>query len=81
MNTREELRMEEITARLNRIPDTYYGFVVAVLTYVRKKESRMKAVEKYLDDNPSALTSDILEFISGQDDFYEDAAPACAEVS
>ncbi len=73
--------MEKITERLNSIPDTYYGFVAGVLTYVKKKESRMKAVERFMDDNPEALTSDILEFISGQEDFYEDAAHACAEVS
>lgn len=30
-------------------------------------------------DNPSALTSEILEFISKQDDFYDDAAYANAE--
>ena len=33
-----------------------------------------------LNNNPSALSSDILDFISEQDDFYEDAAYAHAEV-
>ena len=81
MSIKKESEMEEITIRLNNVPDTYYGFVAGVLSYVRKKESRLKAVEKYMNDNPSALTSDILEFISSQEDFFEEAAFTCAEVS
>lgn len=66
--------MEAFTIKLNNVVDSYYGFVVAVLTYVKKKESRLEAVKNFMNNNPSALSSDILEFISGQDDFYEDAA-------
>lgn len=72
--------MEAFTVKLNNVADSYYGFVVAVLTYVKKKESRFAAVEEFMRNNPSALSSDILEFISNQDDFYEDAAYAHAEV-
>lgn len=68
--------MENFTKKLNNVADSYYGFVVAVLTYVRNKESRLSVVEEFIDNNPSALSSDILEFISAQDDFYEDAAYA-----
>lgn len=68
--------MEKFAIRLSNVPDSYYGFVVAVLTYVKKKESRFKVVEAFMDNNPYASTSDILEFISDQDDFYEDAAYA-----
>lgn len=32
-----------------------------------------------MDNHPSALSADILEFISAQDDFYEDAACAHAD--
>ena len=71
--------MEAFAIKLNNVADSYYGFVVAVLTYVKNKESRLEVVENYMNDNPSALTSDILEFISKQDDFYEDAAGAHAE--
>ncbi len=71
--------MEKFTIRLNNVKDTYYGFVVAVLTYVKKKSSRLNAVEKFMDENPNALTSDILSFISNQEDFHEDAAPERAE--
>lgn len=72
--------METFTVRLNNVADSYYGFVVAVLTYVNNKESRLAIVEEFMNNNPSALSSDILDFISEQDDFYEDAAYAHAEV-
>ena len=71
--------METFTIKLNNVADSYYGFIVAVLTYVKNKESRLEIVENYIDNNPSALSSDILEFISEQDDFYEDAAYAHAD--
>ena len=66
--------MEDFAIKLNNVTDSYYGFVIAVLTYVNKKDSRLKAVDSFMNYNPFALSSDILEFISKQDDFYEDAA-------
>lgn len=66
--------METFTIRLNNVPDSYYGFVVAVLTYVKKKEGRLSAVMNFMDEKPNALSFDILNFISSQADFYEDAA-------
>ena len=73
--------MNELTIRLKNVADSYHGFVAAVLTYVKNKESRLAVVEDYLNSNPSALSADILEFISEQNDFYEDAAYAQAKVS
>lgn len=64
--------MEEFTIRLNNIKDSYYGFVVAVLNYVKGNGARFDIVNGYLDENPDALSSDILEFISEQKDFYDD---------
>lgn len=72
--------MTEFTIRLNEVADSYYGFVVAVLTYVKKKSSRYDRVNEFMNNNPEALSSDILEFISNQDDFYEDAARPQAQV-
>lgn len=72
--------MEEFTIRLDNVKDSYYGFVVAVLNYVKKKSSRFEAVKAFMDEHPEALSSDILEFISDQDDFYEDAAYPAAKV-
>ncbi len=71
--------MEEFVIRLNNVEDSYYDFIVAVLTYVKKKKSRADAVSKFMDDHPEAKTDDILDYISEQDDFYEDAAYARVE--
>ena len=69
--------MNELTKKLLEIKDSYYGFVVAVLTYINNnKEKRYDIVKEFLEKNPSAGTSEILEFISDQEDFYDDAAYA-----
>ena len=73
--------MEELSRRLNNVEDSYHDFVVAVLTYVKKKTSRFESVKEYMDNNPDALSADILGFISNQDDFFEDAVCAHAEAS
>ena len=72
--------MEEFTIMLNNIEDSYYDFIVAVLTYVKKKQIRFDVVKEFIENNPKALTSDILAFISEQEDFYEDAAYVHAQV-
>ena len=36
--------MEEFTIRLNNIKDSYYGFVVAVLNYVKGNGARFDIV-------------------------------------
>lgn len=66
--------MEELTIMLNSVEDSYYDFIVAVLSYVKKKQERYDKVKNFIESNPGALSSDILEFISDQEDFYEDAA-------
>ena len=75
--------MEEFTIRLNNVSDSYDSFVDGVLNYVEKKQSRLIAVETFMDEHPEATTSDILWFISNQRDFYEDMAvePDCLEAA
>ena len=65
--------MEVLKNMLEKVPDTYDAFVVAVLVYVKNKESRLEEDKSFVEANSSALSSDILEFISDQDDFYNDA--------
>ena len=65
--------MPELINKLYIIPDVYPGFIIAVINYVSKKIERNEVVLMYLNGHKSALTSDDLEFISNQDDFYEDA--------
>ena len=58
---------------LEKVEDSYDGFVAAVLTYTNKNDIRYECVRTYMEQHPKALSSDILEFISKQNDFYDDA--------
>ncbi len=72
--------MEDFKTTLENIEDSYYGFVAAVITYVQKKQSRFDAVSSFIINNPKALSSDILQFITNQPDFFEDAAKQYAPI-
>ena len=60
--------------KLYEVTDTYYGFIKGVLNYVSRRIGRVDVVLDYMNNHKDAKTSDILEFISNQDDFYEDGA-------
>lgn len=66
--------MEELTALLNNIEDSYFDFVSAMVHYAEKKQSRLDAMMDFLKANPSAKSSDVVRFVSEQKDFLEDAA-------
>ncbi len=66
--------MEELVTRLKEVEDSYEDFVGAISQYARKKSSRLKAVLEYMNSNPDANSSDIIYFVSSQEDFFEDAA-------
>lgn len=66
--------MNELSALLNNIEDSYFDFVSAMLHYAKQKSSRLDALLKYLRENPNVSSSDVIEFVSEQQDFSEDAA-------
>lgn len=66
--------MEELVYLLNRVDDSYFDFVSAMIHYAEKKPDRLRRVLDYIKNNPNALSSDIIKFVSEQEDFYEDAA-------
>jgi hypothetical protein len=72
--SRDLFTMDELSDRLNSVKDAYYDFISAVIHYAEKKPERLEAVLSFIRENPKALSSDIVEFISRQDDFFEDAA-------
>ena len=72
--------MVRLTERLKRVSDAYGDFVVGVLTYAKKKPDRLKLVNTFMDNNPMALSADIIAFISVQDDFYENACIADEDI-
>lgn len=67
--------VEELKKLLWNVNDAYYGFVVAIIVYAKKKPERLRAVIDFIKSHADANSSDILEFVSNQPDFYEDAAP------
>lgn len=66
--------MEELVCLLNRVDDSYFDFVSAMIHFAEKKPDRLRRVLDYIKNNPNALSSDIIKFVSEQEDFYEDAA-------
>ena len=66
--------MEELTKLLNNVQGSYYDFVVAMLHYAKKKKSRLVVLTEFIKKNKDITTSDIIEYVSSQPDFYEDAA-------
>jgi len=66
--------MEELVCLLNRVDDSYFDFVSAMIHYAEKKPDRLRRVLDYIKNNPNDLSSDIIKFVSEQEDFYEDAA-------
>lgn len=63
--------MDELATLLKGIEDTYYDFELAILQYAKKKQTRLSTVLTYIKNHPEAKTSDVIEFISEQDDFFE----------
>jgi len=66
--------MEELTMLLNNVSDSYFDFVDSILDYAGRKKERLQVVLEFVKSNPSAKTSDIIEFVSNQADFFEDSA-------
>lgn len=72
INIAEKIKKALFEKYLVCVKDSYEGFVKAVLNYTEKSVKRNKIVSDYLIEHPEALSADILEFISDQEDFYED---------
>jgi len=66
--------MEELTALLNKVEDSYYDLVLGITHYCKKKSSRLETVLKFMKEHPYANSSDIVYFVSTQPDFVEDAS-------
>ena len=64
----------ELTALLNAIDDSYYDFVSAMINYAAKKPTRQKLLVDYIKNTPNLKSSDVVRFVSEQNDFFEDAA-------
>ena len=60
---------------MEKVTDSYNDFIIAMLNYAKKKQSRCDLLVDLLSSNPDITTSEVIRFVSEQPDFYEDAAP------
>lgn len=63
--------MEELYERIIKIPDCYFGFVMGIIAYAKKDPNHIRMLMDYLSSSESLTTSDVLEFIVSQQDFYK----------
>ncbi len=63
--------MDELYAKLNAIPDSYFGFVMGIISYAKKKPDHLKNVLQFLDNTPTLNSSDVVKYVMDQPDFHE----------
>ena len=63
--------MEELYNKLVAVPDSYFGFIMGIMTYVKQKPERLQKVLDFMDSSDTLTSSDIVEFVSDQPDFHE----------
>ena len=61
--------MEDLIQRLNGVGDSYFAFVAGVVAYAKESADHLQCINKYMDDNPDALSSDILRYVMTRPDF------------
>ena len=63
--------MDELYTKLNAIPDSYFGFVMGIISYAKRKPERLDKVLRYLNEAPNPTSSDVVKFVMEQPDFHE----------
>lgn len=63
--------MEELISKLNAIPNSYFGFVAGIVTYVKQKPSRLDNMLQFLNRSDILTTSDVVKYVMDQPDFHE----------
>lgn len=67
-----EMDIKYLRYKLHEVSDAYSDYEIAMLKYATKKSERMKKILCYLICHPKAKSSDVIEFVSNQEDFGED---------
>lgn len=63
--------MLDLRKRLENVSDSYYEFVDSTLIYAMLDEKHYELINEFLDDNKNVTSSQIIELISNQPDFYD----------
>ena len=66
-----ETAMEELYKKLNAIPNSYFGFVMGIVSYAKKKPERLQKVLDFIDNSDGITSSDVVKFVMDQPDFHE----------
>ncbi|MBO6214232.1 MAG: hypothetical protein J6N76_01700 [Lachnospiraceae bacterium] len=65
--------MGEFRIMLQNVERSYEGFVHAVISYIKTpgNEYKKDMIEKYILDNPTVNSSDVLEYMINETGFFE----------
>ena len=63
--------MDELYAKLNAIPDSYFGFVMGITAYAKQKPEHLDMLLHFLDSASNPTSSDVVKFVMDQPDFHE----------
>ena len=64
--------IEYLRYKLHSILDSDADFQIGLLAYATKNSTRLKRTICYLVNHPEAKSSDVIEYVSSQSDFWED---------
>ena len=64
--------IEYLRYKLHVISDSYADFEIGLLAYATKSGTRLRKIICYLVNHPEVKSSDVIEYVSSQPDFWED---------
>lgn len=68
--------MKELIEKLIKITGSYDDFILGVISYAKKNPEHIKILKDFLNSNPNATTSAVIEYIIQQPDFRSYSAYA-----
>jgi hypothetical protein len=63
--------MDELYIKLTAIPDSYFGFVIGIISYAKRDPECLNKVLQFLNEATNPTSSDVVQFVMEQPDFHE----------
>ena len=73
--------MDLLEKKLRNISDSYQGFVMGMITYAKEAPAKRTRLENFLDQNPQASASEIIEYVCSFPDFFDHTVVSANAVS
>ena len=73
--------MERLEAKLRSVTDSYQSFLMGMISYAKEAPAKRVRLEAFLDQNPQASASDIIEYVSSFADFFDHTIISATVVS